>query len=38
MKLDGVADWQREHGVEPLFEDEAIRLAIKAQLAYRRGE
>jgi hypothetical protein len=36
--LEGVADWQREHGVEPLSEDKAIRLAIEAQHAYRRGE
>lgn len=36
--LDGVADWQREHGVEPLSEDEAMRLAVEAQHAYRRGE
>ena len=36
--LDGVADWQREHGVEPLSEDEAMRLAVGAQHTYRRGE
>jgi hypothetical protein len=36
--LDGVADWRREHGVEPLSEDEAMRLAVEAQHAYRRGE
>ncbi len=36
--LDGVADWQCEHGVEPLSEDEAMRLAVRAQHAYKRGE
>ncbi len=36
--LDGVADWQREHGVEPLSDEEAIRLAVEEQHAYRRGE
>lgn len=36
--LDGVADWQREHGVEPLSEEEAMRIAIEEQRAHRRGE
>ncbi len=36
--LDGVADGQCEHGVEPLSEDVAMRLAVGAQHAYRRGE
>jgi hypothetical protein len=36
--LNGVADWQREYGVEPLSEEEAMRLAVEEQHAYRRGE
>lgn len=36
--LDGVADWRREQGVEPLSEDEAMRLAVEEQHAYKRGE
>ena len=36
--LDRVADWQCEHGVEPLSEVEAMRLTVGAQHAYRRGE
>jgi len=36
--LDRVANWQREHGVEPLSEDEAMKLAVEEQHANRRGE
>jgi hypothetical protein len=36
--LDGVAAWQREHGVEPLSEEEAMKLAVEEQHAHRRGE
>jgi Arc/MetJ family transcription regulator len=36
--LDGVAAWQREHGVEPLSEEEAMKLAVDEQHAHRRGE
>jgi hypothetical protein len=36
--LDGVADRQCQHGVEPLSEDKAMGLAVGAQHAYRRGE
>jgi Arc/MetJ family transcription regulator len=36
--LDGVAAWQREHGVEPLSEEEALKLAVEEQHAHRRGE
>lgn len=36
--LDGVAAWQREHGVEPLSEEEAMKLAVEEQHASRRGE
>jgi Arc/MetJ family transcription regulator len=35
--LDSVA-WQREHGVEQLSEEEAIKLAVEEQHASRRGE
>jgi len=36
--LDRVANWRREHGVEPLSEDEAMKLAVEEQHANRRGE
>lgn len=36
--LDGVAGWQREHGVEPLSDEEAMKLAVAEQHAHRRGE
>ena len=36
--LDGVAAWQRKHGVEQLSEEEAMKLAVEEQHASRRGE
>jgi hypothetical protein len=36
--LDSVADWRRERGVEPLSEEEAMKLAVEEQHAHRRGE
>jgi Arc/MetJ family transcription regulator len=36
--LDSVAAWQREHGVEQLSEEEAIKLVVEEQHASRRGE
>ena len=36
--LDSVAAWQREHGVEPPSEEEAMKLAVEEQHAHRRGE
>jgi len=36
--LDRVADWQREHGVEPLSEEEAMKLAVEEKHAHRHGE
>lgn len=36
--LDRVAQWQREHGVEPLSEEDAMRIAVEEQRAHRRGE
>lgn len=34
--LDRADLWQREQGVEPLSEDEAMRLAVEEQHAWRR--
>ncbi|MDQ3436340.1 MAG: hypothetical protein M3491_03195 [Actinomycetota bacterium] len=36
--LDRVAAWQREHGIDPPSEEEAIKLAVQEQHALRRGE
>lgn len=33
-----VAEWQRRRGVEPLSDEEAMRLAVEEQHAHRRGE
>lgn len=33
-----VEKWQRERGVEPLSDEEAMRLAVEEQRANRRGE
>ena len=35
--LDGVAAWQREHGVESLSDEEAMKLAVSEQHASRRS-
>jgi hypothetical protein len=36
--LDGVGAWQLEHGVEPLSDEEAMKLAVQEQHAHRRGK
>lgn len=36
--VDRVANWQAEHGVEPLSEEEAMKLAVSEQHASRRDE
>lgn len=33
-----VEEWQRRRGVEPLSDEEAMRLAVEEQHAHRRGE
>lgn len=33
-----VAEYQRRHGVEPLSDEEAMKLAVEEQHAHRRGE
>lgn len=36
--LDEVAAWQRQHGIEPLSEEEAMKIVVEEQHAHRRGE